>query len=98
MKKEMKAFKTLEEIMEFTQKNNYRIENSKEEIVAFMKNNKEKYIYLFGADLSEADLSNVDLTRNMLHCANFKGAKYNKNTIFPQGFDVVKKKQMILVD
>jgi uncharacterized protein YjbI with pentapeptide repeats len=43
---------------------------------------------LGAADLAEADLSGVDLRRvDHLHEANLEGARYNSDTIWPDGFD-----------
>lgn len=42
---------------------------------------------LVRANLENADLSNANLEDAILHQANLRGAKYNKNTTFPEGFD-----------
>ena len=43
---------------------------------------------LSGADLSRADLSGADLSRANLRWANLSWAKWNKDTIWPDGFEV----------
>jgi len=42
---------------------------------------------LSGADLSGADLSGADLGGALLSGVNLIGARANKNTIWPEGFD-----------
>ena len=42
-----------------------------------------------GADLYEADLNGADLGGALLSRANLIGARANKNTVWPEGFDPV---------
>ena len=42
---------------------------------------------LFGADLEGVDLSGADLGRALLSGVNLIGARANKNTTWPEGFD-----------
>ena len=42
---------------------------------------------LEGGDLQGADLRGADLVGADLSQADLKGARYNKNTRFPEGFD-----------
>ena len=42
---------------------------------------------LFGADLEGVDLSGADLGRALLSGVNLIGARANKNTTWPDGFD-----------
>ncbi len=51
---------------------------------------------LANANLHGADLRNADLTATNVKGANFTGAKYNRNTFFPNGF-IPERHQMILV-
>ncbi len=44
---------------------------------------------LFGADLEGADLSGADLGGALLSGINLIGARANKNTTWPEGFDPV---------
>jgi uncharacterized protein YjbI with pentapeptide repeats len=43
--------------------------------------------YLNGANLSRANLSKADLLGANLTGADLRGARYDKDTIFPKGFD-----------
>ena len=83
----MKAFNTLEELNAYSKENHYRINATTQEVVAFIKANQGKFLYLRGAnlrganlsglDLRGADLTDADLTGANLTGANLTGADFS---------------------
>jgi len=82
----MKAFDTKEELKAYSKENHYSINATNvttEEILEFILENQFKFLYLVGANLSDANL-----TFAHLRGADLRGIKYNTGTIFPQGFKI----------
>ena len=88
----MKVFKTYQELVDYSLLHTYKINNTTDEIVDFIKSNNNGYFYLRGADLFRADLKLLNLSGSNLEGANLIGAilyrtilinaKYSKETIF----------------
>ena len=53
------------------------------DLVAFIKENRGKYLFLKDANLRDAILFGADLCG-----ADLRDAEYNDNTIFPEGFTI----------
>ena len=68
------AFNTKEELLEFSNNNDYNVKGSTENLIKFIKNNAGKFLYLKGADLWNADLQGADLGNANLENANFEDA------------------------
>jgi uncharacterized protein YbdZ (MbtH family) len=51
------------------------------------------YVNLRWADLSGADLRGADLRRTNLNGAKLREVRYNKSTIWPEGFSIPKDKE-----
>jgi len=70
----MKVFKTYQELVDYSLLHTYKINNTTDEIVDFIKSNNNGYFYLRGADLFRADLKLLNLSGSNLEGANLIGA------------------------
>jgi uncharacterized protein YjbI with pentapeptide repeats len=68
------AFNTKEELLEFSNNNDYNVEGSTENLIKFIQDNAGKFLYLRKANLWDADLWDADLRDANLRDSNLRGA------------------------
>ena len=68
------AFNTKEELLEFSNNNDYNVEGSTENLIKFIQDNAGKFLYLRKANLWDANLEGANLRGADLWDANSEGA------------------------